>query len=657
VQALDPSDPAGLAELLARLADPSWRVRGAAVERVTAHPRPVEVLPAVLDLLVAPGPPGARIAAAAAMARLGPAAVPLLLPRLASDRPEVRCACADVLGEIGDRRGALALADRIADPDPNVRLAAAEALGKIGGTWAAGALLGALDAGDAALRIAALEALDRIGAAPPAARLEPLLEDRGARRSALRLLGRSDDPAAADLLARGAAETSRGAREAAYAGVARRASRRDPASLARLAEAVAAQAARTPSVAPWAEEGLRAEDPLAAEGAVRVLGWSGDPSRAPALAAAAEDEALRPAVQEALESLGARAAEALEGAAARLSPPARLVVHAALARAGRPGAVPELAAAAGDPARRAAAVEALGRSGQGAAAAALVPLLDHPEPDVAGLAAAALVELARGSGALRAEVLAWARPAGEARIPAALLRLLGEAGDAADLPLVRRGLRDPRPATRAASARALGALAARGAVEAPPPEALDAIDDPQPAVRAAAAEALGELGARCAAPPGGDCTRALGVALRDAVPAVRAAAARAVGRVGLVRHAGPLEALAAGPDPGAAAAAVEALARLGAARLEVLAGAARAADVEVVKAALSAAARIPGPEARALLVEALADPRWDVRRAAARGAEARGDPALADAVRDLAGVEADPVVAEALAGALRALGG
>jgi HEAT repeat protein len=658
IQGIDPSDPARLAELLRHLTDPSWRIRSAAVERITAHPRPVEVLPAILDLLTSSAHPGARIASAAALARLGSEAVSMLLPRLALEQPEVRCACADVLGEIGDRRAALAVADLMGDPDANVRLSAAEALGKIGGTWAAHALHRALDAGDAALRVAALDALDRLGVAPPAARLEPLLDDRSARRSALRLLGRSDDPAAMELLARGVAETTRGAREAAYGAVARLAGRRSAEALAPLAEAIARQAAATPSVAAWAEEALGAEDPLAAEGAIRVLGWAGDLSRAPALAAAAEEEALRPAVLAALEALGPGVAQSLADGLGRLSPPARLTVLAALARAGLARAIPELAAAAagGDPALRVAAIEALGRSRAAAAVPPLVPLLDHPEPDVSGLAAAALVELARGRG-LRAEVLAWARPTGEVRIPAALLRLLGQVGDAADLPLVRRGLREPRPATRTASALALGALAARGAVEDPPPEVLDALDEPHPTVRAAAADALGEFGARCASPPAKDCARALASALRDEVPAVRAAAARAVGRAGLERYAEALEGLAGGPDAGVAAAAIEALARMGAATLAVVARSARAADAEVVAQALAAAARLADPAAGALLLEALADPRWDVRRAAARGAAARGDPALADALRDLAGVEVDPIVAEALAEAMRALGG
>jgi len=659
VRRLDPADPAALAELLRHLSDPNWRVRMAAVERVTAHPQPAAILPALLDLVTSAGLPGARIAAAGALARLGAEAVPVLLPRLASDRPEARCACADVLGEIGDRRAVLALADLLTDVDANVRVSAAEALAKVGGTWAVNALLGALGAPDAALRVAALDGLERLGVAPPTASLEALLEDRGARRSAYRALGLSDDPAALGLLARGVAEVSRSAREAAYGAVARQAGRRPAGALAPLAATVREQAARTPSLADWAEAALSGEDPLGAEGAVRVLGWARDPSRAPRLAEAAEEEGLRPAVRAALAELGPGLAAALGGSAARLSPAARVAVLAALARVGERKVIPDLAAAAAssDAALRGAAIEALGHSGCVAAVPPLVPLLDHPEPDVSGLAAAALRELAQGAPEVRAEVLAWARPSGEGRIPASLLRLLGQIGDAGDLPLAYRALRDPRPATRTAAAQALGALASRGGLAALPPEILDALDDPQPGVRAAAAEAMGGLGSLCAASPQRDGGRALAAALRDEVPAVRAAAARSLGRCGLTGYAEAVEALAGSPEPEVAAAAVAALARMGRATPALVLRAAAHPDPDVVKEALAAAARLPDPAAGGLLLEALSDPRWDVRRAAARAAGERGDRSLADAVRDLAGMEADPLVAAALAEALRALEG
>ncbi len=632
-------------------------MRSAAAEQIGNHPQPATVLPALLEVATAGGSPGARNAAASALTRLGAAAVPALLPPLASDRPEVRCAVADVLGEIGDRRAALALADLLADPDANVRVCAAEALGKMGGAYAVEALLGALGAADSSMRMAALDALERLGVAPPVDRVRALLEDRTARRSAYRVLGISASPEALALLARGVADMSRGAREAAYGAVARQAATR-PDDLAPLAAGVRDACAHSASVVAWASEAVASTDPLVAEGAVRVLGYSGHVESALRLAAAAEEEVLRPAVRSALEALGPGIAAALGEASSHLSLPARIVVLAALARIGQRSVIPEIAAALQDASVRSQAIEALGRSGDEAAVAPLAPLLDNVEPEIGGLAAAALGELAEAGLPVRAAVLSWCRPTGEGRTPAALLRLLGRVGDEADLPLVRRSLRDPRPATRTGAAQAFGALAGRGKVREFPPEILDALDDPQAPVRAAAAAAIGAVGAAgvLGDRARGEVAGALGAAMRDEVPWVRAAAAAAVGACGIDRFASDLQALVSGSEPDVAAAALEALARMGRADLPLVVEAAAHRDPEVAKVALGAAAALPGPGARVALLEGLCHARWDVRRAAARAIGERRDPELTGALRDLADVEEDPLVAEALAEALRVLG-
>lgn len=659
-QALDPVVPARLEELLRFLADPSWRVRAAASERITAHPRPESVLPSLLEVATAGSSPGARNAAAGALARLGAAAVAALVARLASARAEERCTASDVLGEIGDRRAALALSDLLSDPDANVRVSVAEALGKVGGSYAIAALEGALEARDASLRVAALDALGRLGIAPPIERLQRLLEDRGSRVSAYRMLALTEESGAVALLARGISEMSRGAREAAYVAVARQAGRH-PEALAPLAGAVREAAAQSPSVVTWAVDAVSDSDLLVAEGAVRVLGWAGHLPSALRLAAAAEEEALRPAVIAALVELGPGIAAALGDAPSYLSPQARVAVLTALVRAGNRSAVPELAAVceAGDMSLRAKAIEALGASRDEAAVAPLARLLDHPEPEVSGLAAAALEELSGAEAALREAVLLWCRPPAEGRTPAALLRLLGQIGGEGDLPLMRRTLRDPRPATRVAAAQAVGALALRGLARGFPCDLLPVLDDPEPRVRAAAAVALGAMGLARAldAEEGNRVAEALGAALRDEIPAVRAAAARAAGACGADRLAGPLAALVAEEESEVAAGALHALTQMGRAQLPLLERAAAHPDAEVVKEAMAAAARFPLPDAGELLLGGLCHPRWDVRRAAARAVAERGDRGLCEAVRDVSGVEEDPLVLEALSEALRALGG
>ncbi|HVP66340.1 MAG TPA: HEAT repeat domain-containing protein [Anaeromyxobacteraceae bacterium] len=656
VHAFDPADPQQGEALLRLLSDASWRVRAAASERIASHPRPAEVLPALLEVATAGGSAGARNAAAAALAGLGAAAVGALLPRLAAERPEERCIAADVLGEIGDRRAALALGDLLADGNANVRASAAEALGKVGGAYAVDALLGALSSDDTSLRVAALEALLRLGVAPPLERLAELVEDRSARASAYRVLALSGDAGALALLAGGVGEMSRGAREAAYLAIARQAATR-PEALAPLADAIREASAQSPSIAAWASEAVAVSDLLVAEGAVRVLGFSGHIPSALRLAAAAEEEALRPAVASALLALGPEIANVLGDAPSRLTPPARVTVQAALARVGHRAAIPDLAAAASaaEGPVQAQAIEALGGCRDEAAVAPLARLLDHPDPEVSGLAAAALGELARGSTALRDAVLAWCRPGAEGRTPAALLRLLGEVGAEGDVEVARRALRDPRPATRVAAVQALGALAARAVAGTLPAEVLEALDDPQPRVRAAAGAAVAAA-ATLGSPGAADVQRALGTALRDEVPAVRAAAARAAGAWRVERLAGTLAALVDAPEPDVASSALRALAEMGKADAAVVERAGAREEAEVAKEAMAAAVGLPEAAAHRVLLAGLVHGRWDVRRAAARGAAARRDRALEGALRDLAGVEEDPLVAEALAEALRAVG-
>ncbi len=654
--AIDPGSPGAAARLLCYLADRSWRVRSAAAERLGRVPDPSEALPGLLEALCSGGDPGTRGAAATALAAMGGAVLPALLDRLSAAPAGVRCALVEVLGESGDRRGAPALAERLADPDENVRTAAAEGLGKVGGPVARRALLGALASTEKALVLASLEALERLGVAPPLDRLRPLLADGLLGRPARRLLGFSSDPAALDLLAGALSAGTHGARLACLAAVGRQRMRRPAAELLPLAQGIRAA---LPASAGWLVEALGSEDRSAVAGAIQVLGWLGDAEPAAAVAAVAADEELCPLAIEALEAMGPAVGRALAADMERLEPEVRMVALGALAQEGDAGALAALADAAGgrNEPERTAAFAALARVGA-ASVPPLALLLDRADRETAAAAATALESLAARGGAARDEVLARcrARPAEDRPL---LLRLFGLVGGAEDVPVLRRGLRSPDPDVRVAAALALDRLATRGHAAGCLPEWLDALDDPSAPVRAAAARALGSAADPGLASPGlcGEAARELAVALRDPEPAVRAAAADAVGRLGLERHAGDLAELAGDPGSPAevAAVAVRALGRLGAAEVGILRRAAGHPDAEVVKEALAVASRLPAAGMGGLLAAAGAHSRWDVRSAAARAMAARGDPALLDEARRLADAEEDPLVADALAEAIRSM--
>jgi HEAT repeat protein len=281
---LDASVAAERTELLARLSDPSWRVRTAAVERFASLSDPGTVLPALIDLLDGAETISGRVAAEAALANLGGAALPALLARLASTTGERRLSAVAAIGAIGSRQAVPALVACLADPDQALRAAAAETLGKLGGSEAIGALCAALDSDDRTLRATALDALGTLRVAPPLAQLTALMTDPVLRPAAYRALAASDDPAALRMLAGGLAEGGRSARLAALASTGAQRARRPAEALAPLVTEARRIASQDPSVAESCVAALRSGEPQVAEGALLVLGWIGEVTHAPAVA-------------------------------------------------------------------------------------------------------------------------------------------------------------------------------------------------------------------------------------------------------------------------------------------------------------------------------------------------------------------------------------
>jgi HEAT repeat protein len=668
VAELDPADPLDRAVLVERLADPSWRVRSAAVERFGAGAPAAALAPLAAVLADGPGV-GAREAAAAALARIGAPAVPALVERLGAEDPDLRQAAAGVLAAIADARAVAPLTARLADPDPNVRAAAAEALGKIGGPAAVATLRAAVESDDATLRLAAVEALGELGACVSAERVEKLLAERPLRRAAYRMLGACGDAAALAIVARGVADPSRPAREAALAALGHQRARRDPADLEGVDAGLRAAAERDPGLADAWAAALDSEDAFVLVGALTALAAAGEVRHAGRIVRLAEDERYRALVEEALERLpaGPELRGILADALPRLGQLARLTALSALARLGSPAAFESVVREASDSGSyvQADAVTALGRLRDARAVAPLAGLLGDDDPVTAGHAAAALARIGQAGPAEREAVLAAVRGRCEASPSQALYRAVGAVGGAEDLPFVLAGLRAARAGDRAAAAGAVRALAQRGLLGGGSGAALvAALGDPAAPVRAAAARALGALARsragtaeRSALPA--DAAPALGRALRDLDDSVRAAAAEALGACGGAEDAGGLAEAALDPEapPVVIASALRALVAVGPVPAPALARALHHADPEVVKEAVLAAARIAGAEGERALREAAASPRWDVRRAAARAMAQRGDPALRPDAERLAASDPDPLVARAFAEAARALGG
>jgi HEAT repeat protein len=672
VPLLDPAVPAERDALVARLADASWRVRAAAVERLTSAGEPAPALPLLFDRLVGSGGIGEREAAATALGRIGGTALPGLIERLQSPDPELRQAAAGVLGVIADRRALPALVARLADPDANVRAAAADALGRTGGPEAIAALQAAVDSDDASLRAAALQALANLRQAPTLPQLRRLVEDRPSRRVAFRLLGFSDERGALELLVKGLVDPSRSVQSAALAALGTLRARLTPDDLQPVARGLREAAGAGADLADRVEAALTSEEPFTPVGAATALGWIGGARQAAALARLAEDDRYRPLVEETLELLpqSVQVQAALFDVLPSLTPQAIVTVAGAMARAGNEAAFRLLASRVGDPEPhvRAEAIAALGRLGDARAVEALAAVLADEDPTVAVLAASSVVRLGLRDERSRATVLRECRQRLASRPVPALLRVLGSLGGGEDVPVVRALLSTGDERTRSAAAAAVSALGARGVLREPEvPELAKALADAASTVRGAAARALADLarggaerspaGPARAPAVGRPALEALRAALRDGEPSVQASAAEALGACGQAEYAAALAELVmeAAAPPVVLVAALRGLAALGAPSRVAVERALVHADPEVAKEAVAAAGRLAGEDGRELLAKAALSERWDVRHAVARAVGARGDAALLGLAKERALADVDPLVSKAFAAAAEAL--
>jgi HEAT repeat protein len=665
VAELDPADALDRGVLVERLADPSWRVRAAAVERIGEGQVPAAIRELMHVLAAGPGV-GAREAAAAALARMGPPAVPALVERLGADDPDLRQAASGVLGAIGDGHAVAPLTARLADSDANVRAAVADALGKIGGAEAVAALRAAVDSDDPTLRMSAVEALGALRACLPLDQIDRLLAERPLRRALYRMLGACDDAGVLPAVARGAADASRAARDAALGALGHQRSRLEAADLATAFAELRAAAARDPGlVEAWAT-GLASEEPFVAIGALTALAAVGGVRHAGRMLRLAGDERHRALVEEALERLphGPELRAVLADALPTLGQLARITALALLARLGSPAAFESLVREASDPESyvQADSIAALGRLRDTRAVAPLAGLLGDDDRATAALAASALVRFGESGAAERDAVLEAVRDRREASPSTALYRTLGALGGPDDVAFVLAGLGAAGAAERAAATTAVRALARRGLLTAAAAPALAvALSDPAWPVRAAAGRAIAEIARARPRGETGLCAVAFAAivgALRDPEQTVRAAAAEALGACGRPEDAAAIAALAQDPDspPVVIVAALHALVALGPVPTAALERAVCHDDVEVVKEAVLAAARVPGADGERILREAAGSARWDVRRTAARAMTERNDPALRAEAERLAAADPDPLVARSFAEAARSLG-
>jgi HEAT repeat protein len=619
--------------LVESLGDPSWRVRKAAVERLTALEDVTSPVRALVPALADGENPGRRNAALEALTRFGPAAVPVLVEASHDADVDVRKQAVDALAAIGAPAAAARLVELLADRDANVRAAAAEALGAIGAREAV-EMLEARVAKDAEplVRLSALRSLARLEVSMPVAQLASALADPLLRPSAHQLLGWSSDPAAFDALLAGLSASSRSAREAAMEALVRRLAGAAPGDEPRLAERLRA-AAEGATFLPDALARL-SDAPLTTRMViVQFLGWLGRPDCVVPLLEAAHDEALVEVVLGALARAGAALEASLEEAWPKLSETTRQRACALLGRTrGEAGeALLRRALGHGDPVLKSVAAASLAARGTTAALPALVAALraaDEAKEDGDAEGAAAEIE-----GAIRA-LIAGAEPAVGDRVAALLeaeldgapesfrlatARLLGGIRSGGRRERIQLLLSDPSAAVRRAAVEALARVAPR---ELEPIRC--ALADEAPQVRIGAAAALAASGDPAVVAD-------LASLLEDAEPRVVVAAlralavwARAVGTDDA--HQRALLLLSVGLVHGGSSglAALDALGAIGGEdAVELARRALGSADPEIAEAAVGCVGAHGSRAALNDLLASLAHPAWNVRARAAQVMEER----------------------------------
>jgi HEAT repeat protein len=621
--------------LIRQLDDRSWIVRRCVVSALAAFGD--EAILPLCESLRTLRDDEARVAATVdtlSASRGAPEAA--LVDLLACDDLAVVCDGLQILGRRRSADAVPAVAALVDHADDNVALAAIEALGRIGGETSLAPLIAAVARRSFFRSFPAIDVLGRTGSPRAVAPLAELLDESPYAVEAARALGRTGDAGAiAPLAALLERAPPAQARAAAWA-----LAEIDDRQVERFAVAGAVEAklrqGNREAAGRRVIQALAGADAVERDGLCRVLGWVGGDA---AIAALIDQIAgpLQPAhaAETALASLGVEAEPQLLRALRDTSgePRARLLPLVGLRRS----AVADIVACLDDESGevRAMACDALARTGDVGAVAALFARLGDTDPRVAQSALAAIQSL----GSAETERLALdAARAAEPRVRRAALRILAYFGYASALEVLLAAMSDPderirdaavfglpfiederaegalleaaghtSPRTRSAAVRALGHSGGNPEIVA---RLRLALDDADAWVRYYACQALGKLGDREAA------TRVAEM-LHDPAGQVRVAAVEALAQLRGERALAALHVAAGSSDPDVQRAALLGIALVSnVTSLPILLPAARSADPATRLVALSALARYDTPEVLAALGEAVRDADEPVRNAA-----------------------------------------
>ncbi|MBI2891566.1 MAG: HEAT repeat domain-containing protein [Nitrospirae bacterium] len=459
-----PPDGKHVHTFLRALADPGWRVRKVAADKIVACPQVEDYLDEVVRGLHAQDNAGLRNSSVEVLIGIGAPAVSRLVREIASGDVDVRKFIADILGEIGGPTSERALARLLRDSDENVSFASAEALGKLGTAtsrrilekeWMRPSLR-------PLVRVSMLDALASTQSVVPLREIEKCLDDPLLARPAVRLLAHHRSPRALDLLVRVLAQPKESLRQAALLSLdrilERCAASRIQATVQRAKQyREPAGQAMFLALPGW----LRSEDTHVQFAAARVVSHLGLKELASHLLEIVSSEQGALVARRSLERLGRDAVRGLSLVFPGLSGEKRAFVLELFGDLELGGVRPLVEGSLDDPDPlvRAAAARALGQLGDRAGISRLMQaLLQELEDSVLEKLVDALIRLAERH---REAVLAEVEPRlkdGDRAAFAYLIRLLGHCGQKRHVENLAVLLQDPSPAIRRETLSAMAEL-------------------------------------------------------------------------------------------------------------------------------------------------------------------------------------------------------
>lgn len=452
-----------------------------------------------------------------------------------SEDVDVRLLTASTIGESGNARGREPLIAALKDENTNVAASAAEALGMLGDRRAVPALIAAIEDAPFWVQASAVVALGRLADDRALESLQSTMEDPTLATVSAAAIGEIGAPRGLALLRpafHAGGEAARTGLKAADRILAANSGVAIPGWLRRAA------ADRTSELVAWLGT------PQELSGA-RLLGIAATPEAIEALLKMLEDEDRVPTAMVGLENLPDDTRAQLAGHIDdETSADAQRAILDLLPPLDDPATIADVARCLGspDPAVRAAASEALGRSDEGEVFEALeaasadpsmrlgiamtyghlgkdrcLPLIDFLSDADPAVRSAAARSLGRCTWDDVAPLVDAYQRETNARVRQSLLSALGDSGSPDAVGPLAEALTDDEPSIRFSAARALGRIEAAETLS----HLLGTLQDPVAEVRIAGLIALGDLGDPRA-------TQAIGNFMREGDPDVRRTAARSL---------------------------------------------------------------------------------------------------------------------------------